>query len=601
MPVLSLRALWNHANGRWTWRVPTRSVGIPADASVPLVSIATVIAMGVRSMGNTFALALVLNVMAPIFASAALLDVGESRIYVETSGQGPPVVFLHDGLLHSEVWDGQREAFSREYSFVRYDRRGYGRSDAPTAPFSNEDDLLKVLDANSIDRAVLVGASSGGGLAINFTLNHPDRVSALVLVGAVVDGLGFSDHFRRRELTAYGADKGRIERFATDPWMVGVYDPKVRDRVRDLLKSYPNDLSVEKHQLAAAYAIQNPPPTTALRRLGEIRVPTLIVTGSADIPDVHVHAGALESGIQGARREIMTGTGHLSYLEDPEGFNGLVLNFLSLVSIGRNVDRGFAPAGGTYLYYESAGTGAPLVLLNAGLLDHRMWDDQFDAFSTRFRVIRYDTQSTGLSKNLSAYSNAEDLRELLDHLGVKSAHLVGLSGGARAAIDFALLYPSRVNRLVLASPGLGGYEFKGDDLMEHSAELQAAFAAGDTSRAVELFQRQWTDGHRDRSLVDSKVRERVRLMAMANAQPGRFMGWPGDVEPRALSRLAEVRAPTLVITGALDLTDIHAIAAMLTEQVENVQAVDIPNTAHMVNMEKPAEFNQIVLDFLLQH
>lgn len=69
-----------------------------------------------------------------------------------------------------------------------------GRSDAPTAPFSNEDDLLKLLDAKSIDRAVLVGSSGGGLLAINFTLNHPDRVSAFLLVGAVVDGLGFSEH-----------------------------------------------------------------------------------------------------------------------------------------------------------------------------------------------------------------------------------------------------------------------------------------------------------------------------------------------------------------------------------------------------------------------
>ena len=151
---------------------------------------------------------------------------------------------------------------------------------------------------------------------------------------------------------------------------------------------------------------------------------------------------------------------------------------------------------------------------------------------------------------------------------------------------------------MLVSPGLGGYEFKGEDFMEHSAGLQAAFAAGNTAQAIELFQRQWTDGRRDRSSVDPAVRERVRQMATANAQPGRFMGWPRDAEPLALSRLQEIRAPTFVVTGALDLSDIHAIAAMLTGDVPNVQALDVPDVAHMVNMEVPSVVNLSVGVFL---
>ena len=134
---------------------------------------------------------LTLNLTFVTFAAADYLDVGGSKIYFESHGEGPSIVFMHDGLLHSEVWDGQLAVFSAEHRFVRYDRRGYGRSDTPTAPFSNENDLLKLIDANGIDRAVLVGSSSGGSMAVNFALSHPDRVSALVLVGAVVEGLGF--------------------------------------------------------------------------------------------------------------------------------------------------------------------------------------------------------------------------------------------------------------------------------------------------------------------------------------------------------------------------------------------------------------------------
>ena len=271
---------------------------------------------------------------------------------------------------------------------------------------------------------------------------------------------------------------------------------------------------------------------------------------------------------------------------------------MSLFSIGREIERGFAPVRDTYLYYESKGSGTPVVLLNGGLLDHRMWDDQFDEFAKHFRVIRYDMQKTGLSRNLSANSNSEDLRDLLDHLEIEAAHLVGLSGGARAAIDFTLDHPARVKGLVLISPGLNGYKFEGEDLLERGAGMQAAFANGNTARAVELFQRQWTDGRRDPGEVDASVRERVRKMARLNAQPGRFMGRLREIQPPAINRLAEIQAPTLVISGALDLSDIHAITDMLKEQVPGVQAVEMQDVAHMVNMERPEEFNRIVVDFL---
>jgi len=532
-------------------------------------------------------------------AAADYLDIGDTQIYFESHGEGPPVVFVHDGLNHSEIWDGQLAAFSSEYRFVRYDRRGYGRSDTPTEPFSNEDDLLELIDANGIDQAVLVGSSSGGGLAVNFALNHPDRVLALVLVGAVVDGLGFSTHFTRRNMALYGSDEeGRIDRFVADPWAIAPQNTAARERVRELLEAYPNNLADEKFRLARRYANLNPAFELALSRLHEISVPTLIVTGSADIPDVHVHAGALESGIQGAKREVITGVGHLSYLENPEAFNEVVLEFLSLISFGREVQRGFAPVRDTYLYYESIGSGAPLVLLNGGLLDHRMWDDQFDEFAKHFRVIRYDMQTTGLSINLGAYSHSEDLRDLLNYLEIETAHLAGLSGGARAAIDFALDHPARVEGLVLVSPGLNGYEFTGEDYLERSVGMQEAFADGNTVRAVELFQRQWTDGLRNPEEVDTDVRSRVREMLLRNALPGRVMGRLREIQPPAISRLAEIQAPTLVISGALDLSDIHTITDMLNQQVPVVETIEMPDVAHMVNMERPEEFNRVVVDFL---
>lgn len=551
------------------------------------------------SMFKAAMLALTMNFTLCATVAADTLEVGDSKIYFESHGEGPAIVFMHDGLLHSEVWDGQVDAFSVEHKFVRYDRRGYGRSDTPTAPFSNENDLLKLLDANDIDQAVLVGSSSAGGMAVNFALEHPERVSALILVGAVVDGLGFSSHFTRRDMTNYGTDEeGRFDRFVSDPWAIAPQNKEAKARMRELLVANPNDLARGKHQFARAYKLLNPKTGLALSKLHTIRVPTLIVTGAADIPDVHVHAGALESGIKGSKRVVINNVGHRSYMEKPEAFNEVVLDFLSLISISNEVERGFAAARDTYLYYESKGTGAPVVLLNGGLLDHRMWNDQFEEFAKHFRVVRYDMQTTGLSKNLSDYSHSEDLLDLLDHLEIETAHLVGLSAGARAAIDFALDHPSRVHGLVLASPGLNGYRFMGEEILRNSAAFQMAFSSGNTEQVVELFQRQWTDGHRDPEEVDATVRNRVRIMALANAQPGRFMGQLREIQPPAMGRLANIRAPTLVISGALDLSDIHEITRMLQQQVPGVQMVEMPDIAHMVNMERPDQFNRLVLEFL---
>ena len=111
----------------------------------------------------------------------------------------------------------------------------------------------------------------------------------------------------------------------------------------------------------------------------------------------------------------------------------------------------FATINGTRLYFEIAGSGQPLVLLHGFTLDTRMWDDQFEPLTREFQVIRYDMRGFGQSGPPASerYAHADDLRDLLDHLRVDKAHLVGLSKGGAIALDFTLAYPRRVNKLVL--------------------------------------------------------------------------------------------------------------------------------------------------------
>lgn len=133
---------------------------------------------------------------------------------------------------------------------------------------------------------------------------------------------------------------------------------------------------------------------------------------------------------------------------------------------------GFINVDNAQIYYEEMGTGKPLVMIHGGLLDRRMWDDQFAVFAGSYRVIRYDARGHGLSKAPSGtYSHHEDLKKLLDALKVERAAIMGLSMGGYIAIDFALAYPDRVSALVLVAPGLTGYDFESEALKKNSELL----------------------------------------------------------------------------------------------------------------------------------
>lgn len=271
-------------------------------------------------------LALLLTALPLQAQDTGFVDVPGGRLHYEARGHGPALVLIHDGLVFSATWDGQMPAFSRHYRTVRYDRRGYGLSDPPKEAWSDLDDLHAVLDALKIDRAVLVGNSNGSRLAVDFALAHPERVSGLVLVGPVVTGLPYSEHFVRRGTENYrplfleGSREKLIEAWIQDRYITDPANTRARERIRELLRKSPGPLGQDWPEP------RDPDP--AVGRLSGIRVPTLIVVGASDIPDVHAHAGALEAGIHGSRRVLVADAGHLVHLEKPERFNETVMTFL---------------------------------------------------------------------------------------------------------------------------------------------------------------------------------------------------------------------------------------------------------------------------------
>lgn len=251
------------------------------------------------------------------------IEVEAGQLYYESCGAGPTaVVLMHDGVADSAVFDDVWPLLCRDFHVIRYDRRGYGRSPQPKGAYTPADDIAAVMKDAKVERVALVGSSAGGGIAVDFALQRPQQVSALVLVGAQIGGLPISDHFILRNLRLQQAvAKKDIGEAIKDPYIIAPGHDAARQRLRAILAANPHDLAHRDYPRT---------PKPAMTRLSEVHAPTLVLVGEADIADVHAQAGALEYALPRARRVVMPEAGHLMYLEQPQAFADQVSRFLRL-------------------------------------------------------------------------------------------------------------------------------------------------------------------------------------------------------------------------------------------------------------------------------
>jgi 3-oxoadipate enol-lactonase len=210
---------------------------------------------------------------------------------------------------------------AKRFHTIRYDRRGYGRSPAAKKPYYEADDLAALLHDRKITRAALVASSHGGEVALNFALRYTAYVSDLVLVGPAATGFPYSEYFLMRERANSQSDKVQDLMAASvrDPFLIALGHDAARRRLHDLLTASPQDLTHDDMPL---------PEKPNFPYVQELRMPTLILTGSSDIADNQAVAGALVMAISGAARVVVPDTGHLMYLEKPAEFFSVVSGFL---------------------------------------------------------------------------------------------------------------------------------------------------------------------------------------------------------------------------------------------------------------------------------
>lgn len=284
----------------------------------------------------------------------------------------------------------------------------------------------------------------------------------------------------------------------------------------------------------------------------------------------------------------------------------LVLAWCNGLLLPRHASRlrqnpSFVELPGVRLAYDLAGQGAPVVFLHGGLLDRSMWDRQFEFFAHHHCAIRYDMRSSGQSETQpysEPFTHHEDLLHFLQALNLQRVSLVGLSNYA-VALDFTIAYPRLVEKLVLVSPGLRGYEFRDAWVETKFSAMIQALGQQNLSGAVEVFLTMWVDGpYRTPDEVNPLVRERVREMVTRAFRLSRLAPNCKGLEPPALGRLSAVRVPTLVVLGDKDTPDIHAIGQLIHDGIAGSQLVKICDVGHTLVMEDPKEFNRVVDDFL---
>lgn len=263
------------------------------------------------------------------------------------------------------------------------------------------------------------------------------------------------------------------------------------------------------------------------------------------------------------------------------------------------VTTGFAEVNGTKLYFESTGKGPPLLLLHAGPVDCRMWDFQFKEFAKKYKVIRYDARGFGKSQLPNKpFSPVKDVIHLLNFLKIKKTNLMGCSLGGGTALEFALDYPRRVDRLILVGPSLGGFAYS-EEMQQKGAELFNAAKEKGAAEAIRIFLNDPFWSYSVPSKDYPEALEKFKKMANDNS---RIFDWYSKiVETKklpAVERLPEIKIPTLVIVGDRELADTQKATDLLKKEIKGAKKIVIAGGGHMINMEKPGEFNKIVLEFL---
>jgi pimeloyl-ACP methyl ester carboxylesterase len=244
----------------------------------------------------------------PAAAESGYAPVNDIEMYYATYGEGPPLIMLHGGLGHSDVWGYQIPALADKYKVIVADSRGHGRSTRSAQPYSYAlmaSDVVALMDYLKIDQAALVGWSDGGIIGLDIAMNHPGRLSKLFAFGANTQVSGLRPDI---------ADSA-------------VFNKYIEEIGKDYAKmsKTPTEYDAFVAQISEMWATQ---PDYKAADLAKITTPTAIADGEYDEAILQEHNKEMAAQIPGAKLIILPGVSHFAFLQKPDEFNQAVLDFL---------------------------------------------------------------------------------------------------------------------------------------------------------------------------------------------------------------------------------------------------------------------------------
>lgn len=269
---------------------------------------------------------------------SGLAAINGAHIYYEIAGAGRPLVMIHAGVADSRQWTGEFAHFASRFRVVRYDMRGYGRSEPVEGEYNHLRDLEALLDYLRLDQpAILMGCSMGGSLAMDFVLAHPARAAALVMVCSNPSGLDLDipdpEDLQEAEKAYHAGDLDRVAEIETRVWFQGMgrtagqVDPVMRQLAYDMTRlALAHDAKRLGKQVPHGHPL-------AAERLGELRLPVLVVAGAEDLPYFPAAAAYMQEHIGSARLVTLDGAAHLANLDRPQEFQRTVAAFLDSIGL----------------------------------------------------------------------------------------------------------------------------------------------------------------------------------------------------------------------------------------------------------------------------